>query len=381
VNVLVLTADYPPIQGGISAVALQVSRELTRMGHTVTVVAPFFAGCNELDAAEPFAVVRFHGYGFGWFRALFMLRRSLPLIRKADLVLGINASHGGVIARLARIAYGTPYLTFAYAYEFLRFSRWSPWAALLRWVYTGARKVVAISTFTRDNLIRFGVCADNVAMVLPGAPTPALLSDKELQLVQRMYALDTRPVILAVGRFIPRKGHLTLVRALPAVLERFPGAVLVLVGEGPSLPGVVRESQRLGIREHVVFPGHVSEHDVAGLYQLCDLFALPTGSDRKGQVEGFGLVFCEAQAYGKPVIAGRSGGVVDAVIDGETGIIVEPEDPDGLAAAMIRILTDEALAERLGAAGRKRVEEELNWPIFTEAMLATAEIDPEGSAR
>lgn len=372
-RILVPTADYPPIEGGISSVALHTSRELAAMGHEVTVVAPRFPGQTAFDEAEPVNVVRYGGYWLGWFRFLPMLLKTWPRVRRSDLVLAINVSSGGVIGLLGHWLHRTRYAAFAYAYEFLRFRRFSLAAWLLGRVYRRASVVIAISSFTRDKLIAFGVQPEQIEIVWPGATPRRKLPETAVESVRKKYTLDTPHVILAVGRFVSRKGHLTLVRAMPRILERFPNAVLVLVGRGPELSPTVREACKLGVRDQVVFPGYVSEEDLAALYQTCELFALPTGAGPRGQVEGFGLVFTEAYAYGKPVVAGRSGGVEDAVIDGETGLIVEPEDPAALAEAILSIMEDPEFANRLGEHGRIRVETELNWTRFTEGLLAAVE--------
>ncbi|NIA15129.1 MAG: glycosyltransferase [Nitrospiraceae bacterium] len=368
-RILVPTADYPPIEGGISTVALNVTRELAAMGHEVTVVAPRFPGQEAFDAAEPVRVVRFGGYGLGWLRFLPMLAATWPHVKRSDLILGINIAYGGVMGYLARRSRGVPYVTFAYAYEFLKFGRNSLPGRLLLATYGGATSIIAISHYTRGQLVAFGVPGERISVVLPGAPAPAPCSDTALQALRARYALGNDRVILAVGRFIARKGHATLVRAMPGILARFPDTVLVLVGRGPYMGDAIRTAAELGVRDRVVFPGHVPDEDVAGLYQLCDVFALPTGQDANGQVEGFGLVFSEAHAYGKPVVAGRSGGVVDAVVDGETGLLVEPDSPGALADAVNSLLGDPDLARRLGDNGRRRVESELNWTRFTERML------------
>lgn len=372
-KIVVPTADYPPIEGGISTVTVQVARELARMGHEVTVVAPYFPDQEAFDAAEPVSVVRYRGYGLGWFRLFPMLWATRPHLRAADLLLAINIAYGGIIGRLAKRLCSTPYVTFAYAYEFLKFPKVSPPAWLLRNAYAGSRVVVAISRFTRDRLIEFGVPADRIALIFPGAPPPRPCSEEAVAGIRHKYVLDSGPIVLAVGRFIPRKGHLTLVRALPRVLAQVPDAQLVLVGQGPAMREALQETYAFGIRDHVLFPGRLSDDDIAGLYQACTVFALPTGRDKRGQVEGFGLVFTEAHAYGKPVVAGRSGGVVDAVLDGETGLLVEPDQPDALADAILRILEDPDLARRLGQKGRRRVETELNWARFTERLLEAVE--------
>ncbi len=372
-RIVVPTADYPPIEGGISTVTVQVSRELARLGHEVVVVAPWFEGQADFDAAEPVTVVRYRGYYLSWLRFIPMLIATWRMLKDADLLLGINISYGGVIGRLAKWVFGTRYVTFAYAYEFLKFPKWSPPAWLIRGAYCKANAVIAISHFAKEQLNGFGVAADLIHVVHPGAPTVRQLSEEALADIRYRYVLESGPVILAVGRFIPRKGQITLVRAMPNILARVPDAQLVLVGQGPCMAEAIRETHEFGIREHVTFPGRLSDADVAGLYQVCDVFALPTGQDRRGQAEGFGLVFSEAHAYGKPVVAGRSGGVVDAVLDGETGLIVEPNDPDALADALVRVLGDTELAHRLGDNGRQRVESELNWARFSEKLIDIVE--------
>jgi phosphatidyl-myo-inositol dimannoside synthase len=372
-NIVIPTADYPPIEGGIGTVSLHLSRELAEMGHNVTVIAPYFPGMDDFDATEPANVVRFHGYHVGWFRFFPMLLKSWGPMRRADLVMGINIAYGGIMAWLAR----RPYVTFAYAYEFLKFRHVPLIPTLFRRVYNHACAVIAISHYTAEQLRLFGVDAAQIRVVFPGAPAPEAVSDNTLHQVREKLVLDGSPLILAVGRMIPRKGHAKLVRALAAIRNHHPAALLVCVGQGPTVVDVAREAQRLNLRDAVRLPGRLSDTEVAALYRLCDVFALPTGEDQRGQVEGFGLVFSEAHAYGMPVVAGRSGGVVDAVLHEETGLLVDPEDEDALADSLLRLLNDEEEAARLGAAGKERVERELNWAAFTRGVMDGVEGDHE----
>ncbi|MBX7258306.1 MAG: glycosyltransferase family 4 protein, partial [Candidatus Hydrogenedentes bacterium] len=335
----------------------------------VTVVAPHFPGMEEFDRAEPAQVVRFRGYGLGPLRVVPMAIRSWRLVCQADLVLGINVTHGGIIAYMANLVAKKPYALFAYGYEFLKYRHRPLMQSVLRAVYARARTVAAISRFTRDALAGFGVDDKRIAMILPGAPPAKPVADDVLERVRTKYVLEDRKVILSVGRLIPRKGHLALVRAMPRVLEQFPDACLIVVGRGPMMMECSRAACELGIRDAVRFPGYIPDSDVTALYALCDVFALPTGGDDDAHVEGFGLVFSEAHAHAKPVVAGRAGGVSDAVLDGETGLLVEPGDEESTAHALIRLLAHPELARTLGENGRKRVETELNWTVFTRRLL------------
>jgi phosphatidylinositol alpha-1,6-mannosyltransferase len=373
VRILIPTADYPPIEGGISTVTLQLARELTKLGHDVTVIAPHFAGVDAFDRSEPYRVVRYGGYGFGWLRFVPLALASTRYLRNSDVILGINTAYGGVIGLVANAARGIPYVTFAYAYEFLKFPAWSPPAALLRAAYRRSRVVIAISSFTRDALERFCVPAERIETIFPGAPVPRDATAQQIAALKQRLSLNGHRVILAAGRMVRRKGHATLVRAMPRILERHPDSVLICVGRGPAQQAVERAAAEFGVTDHVRLTGRVSDEDLATLYAMCDVFALPVAEGARGQVEGFGLVFAEAAAYGKAVVAGNSGGVTDAVLDGETGLLVPPGDPEASAVAILRILDDANLARRLGDAGRERVERELNWAVFTRRLMEAVE--------
>jgi phosphatidylinositol alpha-1,6-mannosyltransferase len=369
VKIVIPTADYPPIEGGISTVCLQLARTLSKLGHTVTVVAPHFEGMDSFDRSEPYRVERFRGYGLGWLRVFPMLWQTWPHTSDADLLVSINVASGGVIGWVVKRLRGVRYVTLAYAYEFLKFARHSPPAPVLRMIYRNSIATIAISQFTHDALVEFGVPAERIAVVLPGAEWPVRATKASPQDLREKLGIRAIFIILAVGRFIPRKGHEALIEAMPRILMTHPETQLVLVGRGPRFEPACERASRLGLGDRIIFAGHISDDDLYALYDLCDLFALPTGKDTHGHVEGFGLVFAEAAARGKPVVAGRSGGVIDAVIDDETGFLVKPGDVEETAGAIIRLLNDKALAERMGRAGRDRVARELNWDVFTQRIL------------
>jgi len=371
-RILVVTVDYPPIEGGIGTFAVEVSRELARQGFEVTVLAPAFAGMDEFDAGEPVRVVRFGGYGAGWFRLVPLLAKARALLPHHELVLAINITYGGIAGLFARSLFGVPYVTFAYGYEFLKFAKFPPGAALLRYLYAQSRGTIAISNFTRNRLIEFGVKPEKIAAILPGAAPHPGVDEDVVRALRANYPIEGRRLILSIGRMVPRKGHLTLVRAMPRVLAQIPDAHLMIVGRGPAMSACSRAAVRLGVRDRVTFAGALRADEVQALYSLCDVFALPTGEGAGGQVEGFGLVFAEAHAHGKPVIAGTSGGASEAVIDGETGLVVAPDGPDALANAIVRVLSDAELARRLGELGRLRVDNELNWRVFVNHMLVAS---------
>ncbi len=195
------------------------------------------------------------------------------------------------------------------------------------------------------------------ATVIPfGPPRGAVNLDRnpEAEEPQR----EAEPVVLAVGRMIERKGFPVLVRAAEKLRGR---ARVVIVGGGEHEPVVRREIERAGVGDVVQLAGRVSNADLSDLYRRCTVFCLPAIVDSRGETEGLGVVLIEAMSHAKPVVASRLGGIVDAVEDGETGLLVPPEDPDILAEALLRVIEEPGLAARLGEAGRERARRLFSW--------------------
>jgi phosphatidylinositol alpha-1,6-mannosyltransferase len=169
-----------------------------------------------------------------------------------------------------------------------------------------------------------------------------------------------------------------LIRALPLVLAHHPDAHYVIAGDGPLRPYLQRLAASVGVADKVTFAGAVSDEDLAQWYQRAAVFAmLSRESPSDGGAEGYGLTFIEAGAWGKPVVAGNSGGIPDAVVDGVTGLLVAPTDLAAIADALTRILADPEFAARLGAQGRDRAINELSWPNFTAAFERTLPLAPD----
>jgi phosphatidylinositol alpha-1,6-mannosyltransferase len=181
---------------------------------------------------------------------------------------------------------------------------------------------------------------------------------------------DANKVILTVGRLVERKGHEFVLKALPLIAERYPQLKYLIIGKGPMEKKLRNIVERKKLSDVVEFHGEVD--NIADFYGNCDVFIMPSRFiEKKGDVEGFGLVFLEANFFGKPVIAGNSGGISDAVIDGETGILVNPENPKEIADAVLKLFDDPKLARKLGEQGRKRVLEEFTWDRAAEIIERT----------
>jgi phosphatidylinositol alpha-1,6-mannosyltransferase len=239
-------------------------------------------------------------------------------------------------------------------------------SALLR----AAQVVFAISQGTANTALGLGVKPERIRVIHPAVNPAQLASKIPPEMVRQRYGLQGKKCILTVGRLVERKGFDTVIRALPAILEVIPEAHYLIVGGGPAEAGLKALVADLGLETYVTFAGPKSHDEVADYYLASDLFVMISREiPGKGDVEGFGIVYLEANLLGRPVVAGRSGGVADAVVHEETGLLVDPRDPAGVAAAVVRVLSDSDLAQRLGENGRSRVLSDFSGAAAAQKVL------------
>jgi len=210
-----------------------------------------------------------------------------------------------------------------------------------------------------------GVPQERITLVHPGCDADLFRPHvPDLELRRRLLGERVNDrVLLTVGNLVPRKGHDMVIRALPSVLRSVPNVTyLVVSSDFRNFESLDKLAREVGVRDRLVFASDVAMADLPRVYGLCDLFVMPSRAVlEKCDVEGFGIVFLEAAACEKPVIAGRSGGIPDAVLDGETGLLVDPHSADEIASCIVRLLEDPSLCAALGARGRARVVNELTW--------------------
>jgi glycosyltransferase involved in cell wall biosynthesis len=167
--------------------------------------------------------------------------------------------------------------------------------------------------------------------------------------------------ILAVGSLLPRKAYDVLIEAARLVRERGVPLDVVLVGDGPEAPRLASLAAAAGLADHVFFAGEMAQDEALRFYPRARFFV------HTARQEAFGLVLLEAMSFGKAVIATRVGGIPEFVRDGETGLLVEPDDPEALAQAMMRLSNDPAFRETLGARGREVATKEHSWERVVDA--------------
>lgn len=217
--------------------------------------------------------------------------------------------------------------------------------------------IVAVSLFCKSAIVsRYGIDPSIISVVANGVDLDVFnLGRRDRAALPP--SIRGKKIILSASRLVERKGQDRLIQAMPQILEAIPDAHCVIVGEGPLEGQLRRVASAAGVDAMVTFLGRVPLEHLAQLYRSVDLFVLPCHTLGNGDTEGFGLVFLEANACGTPVVAGAAGGTVEAVIDGETGLIVDGASPGEIASAVIRVLNDPALARQLGRGGWLRAQQ------------------------
>lgn len=245
----------------------------------------------------------------------------------------------------------------------------------LRWLMRRANAAVDLMIANSQNtarLLRPHIDPAKVRIVHPGVDLSAYERSAELgRAWRREQGLDNELIVLSIGRLDARKNQAAVLEALPRLLERFPNTVYVIAGDGGLRDVLRRRAEELGVAERTRFLGSVGGELKTALYGACDIFAMPAvqvGTD----VEGFGLVFLEAAACGKPSVAGSAGGQPEAVIDGQTGVVVDGRDVGAVAGALIRLAGDAELRARMGAAGRERAAG-FDWPLVAGRVVHLVE--------
>jgi len=235
---------------------------------------------------------------------------------------------------------------------------------LLRKIIKDVDHLGYLGQFTKGEIVKASNQIDKFVQIAPGIDTDHFMPKSARADLIKKYRLEDRRVIVSVGRLVHRKGQDKLIESLPKILQSFPGAVLLLVGEGPIKQMLKNTAKQLGATNQVIFAGRVQHIDLPDYICLGEVFAMPVRSRFAGlEVEGLGIVYLEASACGLPVIVGNSGGATDAVIDGVTGLLVNGSDTDQIADAVCKLLTDQSRAKAMGLAGRGWVIE--NWQINT----------------
>jgi phosphatidylinositol alpha-1,6-mannosyltransferase len=360
-NILFITFDFPPSIGGIETRVMNYIVNLHELGHKVTVIALSKSAKQCVDTFLGARVYRFPSSMLSLpsvFITLidFIEKNTINVIHVltgADSLIGLATT---IYGRLRRIKVGI----FLYGMDILKSNNQMLKRLLLLLNLHIARRVGVNSKATLR--LVSAIFAYKSHILYPGVDIESLKQYEEEKSRVR------GKTILFVGRLIKRKGVDDLIRAFRLLRETIPRAKLIITGDGPERNYLFNLSKKLGVQDKIQFTGTLTGKALFEKYQECEVFVMPSKS-LETDVEGFGMVFLEAAFFKKPCVGTRSGGIPEAIIDGETGLLVSEGDVEGLAKALSRLLSDEKLANKYGQNAHLRVVKEFSWQMATLKLL------------
>jgi phosphatidylinositol alpha-1,6-mannosyltransferase len=371
-TILVLSDVFPPRTGGSGRWLWELYRRME--GADVHVIAGDAPDADVFDRAAPMSIERiplsftnwglWHLRGAGQYgKATMAVSSVVARIRPGVIHCG-KCLPEGLIASWIKRWYGIPFQCFVHGEELTLAATSRELTRLTGTVLHNCSAVIANSQHSKQLLLRTWPIPEHKVQVMhPGVDTSRFTPAPSDPAVRQRLEWSNRRVVLTVGALQKRKGQDPMIRALPAIRQRIPDVLYSIAGEGWERPYLERLVAEHGVADAVQFRGIPGDDELIQCYQQCDLFALPNrqiGWD----FEGFGIVLLEAQACGKPAVAGNSGGTPETLRPGETGLLVASDSPDALAEAVCNILDEPERAIAMGRAGRDWVTGRFAWTVL-----------------
>lgn len=376
-KILLITEQFPPLMGGGAVYFYNLFKHFS--SNEVVVYTTKRKGTADFDREQKLRIIR----DWIWNKPFSLFHISsligpfylwIALLRcvwseKVEIIHCGSVHPFGAFGLFFKRFFGLPYVVYTFGEEIMIFQRNSFKKKVIFYLLHNANKVITISEYTKRELIKLGLREKDIA-IIPGGVDSDMFMPRDCKGLKRKLNLQDKRIILTIARLAERKGHDVVIKSLPKVLEKVPNTAYIIVGSGPTEDKLKTLVKNMALDRHVIFIGEAPDDSTPDYYSICDLFIMPNRELKDtGEIEGFGVVFLEANACGKPVIGGRTGGTEDAIIDGQTGILVDKvTEPDVISKAILRLLLDEELSRRMGEAGRKRAQDFFNWNIMANSL-------------
>lgn len=356
-KILFVSNDFAPSIGGIAQVLTYMCGSLPP--DEVCVLAQKMKGDEAFDRQAPYKIHRVAYSSDSKLQSLLSVVRYSKAVRKicaqenCDLVFYDKAFPLGLISHLP-MRPQMPYILQAYGNDIVT-PRSKIEAQLQKLILRNARCVIAISHFTKEALLRLGVKPDNIVIMFPKMDFARFDVKQDTAQLKQQYNLLGKKVILSVGRLVRRKGFDKTIEAMPNILKEIPNAFYLIVGNGPDKEYLENLAEQQGVSGQFRIIPDCEDDILPQFYHACDVFCMPSRYImEKGDVEGFGIVFLEANACKKPVVGGNSGGQPDAIEDGKNGLLCNPESPEDITEKILCLLSDTARSKAMGEYGYDR---------------------------
>ena len=384
-KVLVYTHEFPPFLGGLATTSLKIVEGLSAESNDLVAVVPSYgSGQKEIDRKINCEIKRVPLLGKRYIRSIPFLQQVIGFIflnyhifvSKPEAVLFITEeaeSVGGLVSVFSRFrsvvrVAGSGIVTCFHGNSLNKRVLKYPMARL----YEKSEKIVAVSNYTKSLLEGIGVDESKIRVIYNGVKSSLLenpVNKENVESIKSNYGIGKNdPVIITIARVLPRKGQDHVIRSLPEVIKKIPGIKYMVVGEGKYLADFKNLADQLGVGGNVIFTGGIDNSKIVDYLDLSDLFIMPNRA-WNNKVEGLPNAIIEASARGKAVIAGNHSGSVEAVVHGETGLLVDSEDPGKIGEAIIEILTDNNKLKEYGENGREFIRNNFREEIMVKNYI------------
>lgn len=372
-KVLIISLEFPPYIGGVATYVHDLAEALD--SEKTVILAP--AGNDafttnkqkkDWDKGKKYKIIRKKLLfpRFIWPRWTRLLWHVWRIVRKEKIevifvqhVLPVGYA-GIVMKKLFKI----PFLLFSHGTD-LVVGTTNMWKRkMVAMVSKNAEQIIFNSFSLQSRYLRVLPQFEKKSFVLYPCPEPRFLESpprSEIDNLRKQYALEGKQILLSISRLEEGKGFLYMIRYMPKILEQVPNLVWFIIGSGFKSNVIVDTIRAYNLQNIVRFVGEVPHNNLHPYFYTADIFVLLTHPD-EGREEGLGLVFLEASAAGLPIVAGRSGGVPEAVLDGKTGLIVEATNEKQVVDSVLKLLQEKAYAHELGKAAKERMLKDFQWP-------------------
>jgi len=340
----------------------------------IVVLAPKSSGSDEFDNGQSYRIYRKKFFSTSpliwpkWLHLFLIVREIIKREGIQQILVGQILPIGSV-ALFFKWVLKIPFVLSTHAMDIIMLKNYRRKTWLARRIIKHARKIITVSEFTFQALLRLGADKQKLSIITPATniysePAP----DKQTE-IRKRYGLEGKKILLTIGRLVKRKGHLEVLKSLPEILEKYPNLAYLVGSDGPEKQSLKEYVEKFNLGNYVFFTGEIRKEELPSFYRIADIFIMPTLELDDGDVEGFGIVYLEANAFAKPVIASKSGGTANAVIDNKTGLLVNPLNPGEIALAVRKLLDDQNLSAKLGKQGQERVFHNFTWEKQSDLLI------------
>jgi phosphatidylinositol alpha-1,6-mannosyltransferase len=371
-RILLATPDFPLWDGGISTVSHEIATGLQRCGHDVSVFAPLQdPGDRDFDATLPLKVFRIKNIKDHYLKMYYHNFKMNQLVKKMefDLVMAQSWYPSGIAARKMATRHKIKMTVTVHGNEILNpryHNRF--WQKKMLRVFDKANKIFCVSKYTREKLSQkighLTKIEKKFLIVYNGVDFHRFLPSSPDEELMRKYNLKDFKIILTLARLVERKGHDMVIHSLCKIKKNFPRIKYIICGRGNNESRLKQLVNDLNLNNSVIFAGFIPDELKVKFYNLCDIYIMPSREIlEKGDLEGFGITYLEANACEKPVIGSRGTGAEEAIDEGKSGFLVNPFDSEEIAEKCLTLLSRPDLSKNIGQYARKRVIQEFNWDV------------------